>query len=200
MKHERVTVIFANETIEIDGVEKRIPLRLPVLLKLKRLEWYGRSQSGLIVFNNSHDIKFSNENIVRPFEERWHAEPEQPDVAKLKQYMDEMTVDPNDAEVRSTRRRWAEVEKRHANTFKPNALLQLLSDQEAIASKAAHQSEKEIRRNLLSALLEQDNKMQSRTPKIQKFAESLATTNAKSSYAIREEERRKLQEMAKKSP
>lgn len=198
MKHERVTVIFSNETIEIDGVEKRIPLRLPILLKLQRLEWYARSHSGLIVFNNGHDIKFTNESIVKPFEERWYLEPDQPDVDKLKQYMDEMTVDPNDAGVRSVRRRWAEVEKRHANAFKPSALLQLLSDQQAIASKAAHQSEREIRRNLLSALLEQDNKMQSRTPKIQNYADGLATTNAKSSFAIREEERRKLQETAKK--
>lgn len=198
MNHERITVVFFNETIAIDGVEKRIPLRLPVLLRLQRLEWYAGSQSGLIVFNNGHDINFTNINIVRPFEERWYAEPDQPDVEKLKAYMDEMTIDPHDAANIAARRRWTEVDNRHKKPFRPIALLQLLSDQQAIASNDAHQSEREIRRRLLVSLLEQDTKMQSRLSDIKINAGKASSANVKSSFAIREEERRKLQKASKK--
>ena len=148
MIQERITVIFWNEMITVDGVEKRIPLRIPMLLKLKRLEWHASSMSGMVIFNDDSDISFTDPYIVKPFLD--HASP-------------------------------------------PKALLQLLSDQNALASDESHQSEKDIRRKLLVSLLEQDQKMQARLKGSSAIGEII-----KSSFAVREEERRKLQRAAKK--
>ena len=193
MVRERITVFFWNETITVNGIEKRIPLRLPMLLKLKRLEWYPTSLSGLVIFNDDSDISFTDHYIAKPFFDRWYAEPAQPDVEQLKNYMDEMTLDPGDTVNLAARQRWAGIEKRHAEASPPTALLLLLRDQNAIASGEAHQSERDIRRKLLVALLEQDQKMQARLSSSNVIGEII-----KSSFAVREEERRKLQAASKK--
>jgi len=193
MIQERITVIFWNEMITVDGVEKRIPLRIPMLLKLKRLEWHASSMSGMVIFNDDSDISFTDPYIVKPFLDRWNMEPVQTDVEQLKSYMDEMTIDPNDVANISARHRWAEIEKRHVHASPPKALLQLLSDQNELASDESHQSEKDIRRKLLVSLLEQDQKMQARLKGSSAIGEII-----KSSFAVREEERRKLQRAAKK--
>ena len=135
MVQQRICVVFWNETIVVDGVEKRIPLRLPHLLRLKQLDWYGASQTGLLLFNDKRELQICEADIIAPFLQRWQREPHQPDVAHLKRYVDEVTVDPNDSHDLSSRRRWAEIEKRHPQPIYPAALLQLLSTQYALPSE-----------------------------------------------------------------
>ena len=132
MAHQRVSVIFWNETITLDGIEKRIPLRLPHLLRLKRLDWYAGTHSGLILFNDQRELQFSEPAVVMPFIERWQLEPAQPDIAQLKRYVDEITIDPGDTYDSTPRRRWTEIEKRHPQPIYAAALLQLLSTQYAL--------------------------------------------------------------------
>ena len=132
MTHQRVSIIFWNETITVDGIEKRIPLRLPHLLRLKRLDWYGDACAGLLLFNDKRELQFSDPAIVTPFIERWQSEPAQPDIAQLKRYVDEITIDPSDTYDSTPRRRWAEIEKRHSQPIYAAALLQLLSTQYAL--------------------------------------------------------------------
>ncbi|MEM7468512.1 MAG: hypothetical protein AAF387_16705 [Pseudomonadota bacterium] len=189
MIHQRISVVFWNETITVDSVEKRIPLRLPQLLKIHRLDWYGVSQSGLLLFNDKREMQFTDAAIIEPFLTRWQVEPPQPDVVQLKRYMDEFTVDPDDSHEISPRRRWAEIERRHAEPIFPSALLQLLSAQyatvEDITGPKKHTS------RLIRSLLRHGDSFTHRT-------KSLSPTNAgemkvaASPLKIREQERRRM--------
>lgn len=184
---QRVTVIFHNETITVDDVEKRIPLRLPMLLKLKRLDWYPASLSGLLVLNDDRAINFIDADVIAPFLSRWQDEPPQPDVTHLKRYVDEITVDPDDTMNLSARRRWSEIERRHREPVDPRALLQLLSSRLAFARQDGDNRERS--REVLSSLLKRQspaNNLQLKTSGV----------GGQSALAVREAERRRLQKLA----
>ncbi|MGR8947096.1 MAG: hypothetical protein ACU84Q_03555 [Gammaproteobacteria bacterium] len=191
MIQQRVCVVFWNETIIVEGVEKRIPLRLPHLLKLKQLDWYGASQTGLVLFNDKRELQINEPDVIAPFLERWQLEPHQPDVARLKRHVDEVTVDPSDASDLTLRRRWLEIEKRHPQPIYPAALLQLMS-----AESALNESGNSRDGSLVRALLNKktlSGSSQKRPPLV--HATKLADKNL--ALRKREEERRRLQNITK---
>ena len=199
MIQARISVVFGNETISVNSVEKRIPLRLPHLLKLKRLDWYGGSQTGLLLFNDNREIEFTEPDIVKPFLERWQFEPPQPDVTQLKRYIDEITLDPNDTADLTARRRWAEIEKRHAKPIYPAALLQLLNTQYAAVDDLKRYRRGEVLskaramdKALIRALLNDNSGSWSSR------ANDSSVTDKESSLRVREKERRRLQNASKK--
>ena len=203
MTQARISVVFGNETISVDGVEKRIPLRLPHLLKIKRLDWFGASHSGSLLFNDKRELQFSDADIVVPFLRRWEAEPAQPDVAKLKRYIDEITTDPADTGVLTSRRRWAEIEKRHVNPIYPAALLQFLNTQYAAVDDLPHYRRGEVfskgrkpDTDLIRALLKDGE------PSMSRHQENLSAIpkfpGRESALQIRERERRRFLDIRKK--
>ena len=190
--------MFGNETVSVNGVQKRIPLRLPHLLKIKRLDWNGAAQVGFLLFNDKRQFKFNEPEIVVPFLQRWQAEPPQPDVAYLKRYVDEITLDPCDNAHLTPRRRWAEIEKRHSKPIYPAALLQFLNTQCAAIDDTKNYSrgevfsgtrvlEKDVIRTLLNS-----GEQNGRT-----FIKVAVEKNV-SALRVREQERRRLQSKAKK--
>lgn len=203
MTQARVSIVFGNETITLDGVEKRIPLRLPHLLKLKRLDWYGASQNGSLLFNDGSELQFSEPAIVAPFVSRWEAEPPQPDVKQLKRYIDEVTVEPHDTANLTPRRRWAEIEKRHPKPIYPAALLQLMSTQYAAVDDLQHYRRGELMSNvrpvdkeLIDSLLKKGNDVANEVSHVPAIGTTVP--NGESTLRIRELERRRMQNAAKR--